>query len=125
MQFCLFVRLRQWLVDRVHSRWREGKIVNDKKCVEQVKQILESTPRFDILCDRGACVLDVDVSDGVYVNEERRKFESDSGISFPVIRKEYCERALSQTQQDHERQQRIQFNEMSMVRIKTHMSRSR
>ena len=35
-------------------------------------------------------------------------FEHDSGISFPVIRKEYWERALSQAQQDHERQQGIQ-----------------
>ena len=40
--------------------------------------------------------MDVDVNDGVYVNDERRKFESDSGISFPVIRKEYWERALNQ-----------------------------
>ena len=28
-------------------------------------------------------MLDVDVNDGVHVNGERRKFESDSGISFP------------------------------------------
>ena len=53
-------------------------------------------------------MLDVDVNDGVYVNDERRQFEHDSGISFPVIRNEYWERALSQAQQDHERQQRIQ-----------------
>ena len=39
--------------------------------------------------DRGVYVLDVDVNDGVHVNDERRKSESDSGISFPVIRKEY------------------------------------
>ena len=37
---------------------------------------------------RGAYVLDVDVNDGVYVNEERQTFESDSGLSFPVRRKE-------------------------------------
>ena len=49
---------------------------------------------------RGAYVLDEDANEGVYVNDERRKFESDSGISFPVIRKEYRERALSQVQQD-------------------------
>ena len=48
---------------------------------------------------------DVDVNDGV---NERQQFEHDSGISFPAIRKEYWERALSQSQQDHERQQRIQ-----------------
>ena len=62
--------------------------MNDTKCIEQVKQIMESTPGFDIVYDRGAHVLDVDVNDGVYVNNERRKFESDSGISFPVIRTE-------------------------------------
>ena len=39
--------------------------------------------------DRGAFVLHVDVNDGVHVNDERRKFESDSGISFLVKRKEY------------------------------------
>ena len=70
----------------------KGKIVNDMKWIEQVKQILGSTPGFDIVYDRGASVLDVVVNDGVYVNDERRKFESDSGISFPVIRKEYWER---------------------------------
>ena len=52
-------------------------------------------------------MLDVDVNDGVYVNDERRQFEHDSGISFPVIRKEYWERGSSQAQQDHERQQGI------------------
>ena len=33
---------------------------------------------------------------------------SDSGVSFPVIRKEYWERALNQAQQDHERKETIQ-----------------
>ena len=55
-------------------------------------------------------MLDVDVNDGVYVNDERRKLESDSGISFPVIRKEPWERALNQAQQDHERKESIQQN---------------
>ena len=84
------------------------KVVNDKKCIEQVKQIMECTPGFDIVYDRGAHVLDVEVNDGVYVNDERRQFEHASGISFSVIRKEYWKRALSQVQQDHERQQGIQ-----------------
>ena len=53
-------------------------------------------------------MLDVDVNDGVYVNNERQQSGHNSGISFPVIRKEYWERALSQAKQDHERQQRIQ-----------------
>ena len=66
----------------------KGIMVNDTKCIEQVKQIMASTPGFDIVYDRGAYVLDVDVNDGVHVNDERRKFESDSGISFPVMRKE-------------------------------------
>ena len=52
--------------------------------------------------------MDVDVNDGVHVKYERRKFESDSGISFPVIRKEFWERALNQAQQDHERKESIQ-----------------
>ena len=86
----------------------KGKIVNDKNCIEQVKQIMASTPGFDIVYDRGAYVLDVDVNDGVYVNNERQQSEHNSGICFLVIRKEYWERALSQAQQDHERQQRIQ-----------------
>ena len=82
----------------------KGKIVNDKKCVEQVKQIMESTPGIDIVYERRAYVLDVDVNDGIYVNNEKQQSEHNSGISFPVIRKEYWERALSQAQQDHERQ---------------------
>ena len=45
---------------------------------------------------------------GVDANDETRQFESDSGISFLVIRKAYWERALSQAQQDHERHQSIQ-----------------
>ena len=83
----------------------KGKIVNDTNCIEQVKQIMASTPGFDIVYDRGAYVLDVDVNDGVYVNDERQEFESDSGISFPVIRKEYWEQGLNQAQQDHERKE--------------------
>ena len=63
----------------------KGKIVNDTKCV--LNKIIAITPGFDIVYDRGAHVLDVDVNDGVYVNDERRKFESDSGISFPEIAK--------------------------------------
>ena len=31
----------------------KGKIVNDTKCTEQVKQIVGSTPGFDIVYDRG------------------------------------------------------------------------
>ena len=84
------------------------KIVNDKKCIEQVKQIMESTPGFDIVSNRGAHVFDVDVNDGVHVKDERRQFEHDSGIRFPVIRKDHWKRALSQAQQDHDRQQGIQ-----------------
>ena len=64
-------------------------------CTEQVKQIMASTPGFDIVYDRRAYVLDVDVNDGVYVNNERRQSEHNSGISFPVTRKEYWERAMS------------------------------
>ena len=69
---------------------------------------MASTPGFDIVYERGAYVLDVDVNDGVHVNEERQKFESDSGISFPVTRREYWERALNQAQQDQDRKESIQ-----------------
>ena len=86
----------------------KGEIVKDTRCIDQVKEIMASTPGFDIVYDRGAYVLDVDVNDGIYVNDERRKFASDSGISFPVIRKEYWERALNQAQQDHERKESSQ-----------------
>ena len=55
---------------------------------------MASIPGFDIVYDRGAYVLDEDVNDGVYVKDEWQTSESDSGISFPVIRKEYWERAL-------------------------------
>ena len=82
----------------------KGKIVNDTKCIDQVKQIMASTPGFDIVYDRGAYVLDVEVNDGIYVNDERREFESDSGISFPVTRKESWERALNQAQQDEKKE---------------------
>ena len=97
-----------------------GKIVKDKSCIEQVQQIMGTTPGFDIVYDRGASVLDVDVNDGVYVNDDRQNFANDSEISFLVIRTEYWERALSQAQQNHERSN--QFNRTSMVRIKTRLS---
>ena len=75
---------------------RDGKCitVNDKNCFEQVKQIMASTQGFDIVYDREAYVLDVDVNDGVYVNNERQQSGHNSGISFPVIRKKYWERAF-------------------------------
>ena len=69
----------------------QGEVVNDTKCIDQVKQIMASTQGFDIVYDRGDYVSDVDVNDGVYVNDEMRKFESDSGISSPLIRKECWE----------------------------------
>ena len=56
----------------------KGKIVNDKNLMESM-----STMRGNSL-------------------------NTNSGISFPITRKEYWERALSQAQQDHERQQTIQ-----------------
>ena len=105
----------------------KGKIVNDKNCIEQVKQIMASTTRCDIVYDKRAYVLDVDVNDGVYVNNERQQSEHNSGISFLVTRKEYWERALSQAQQDHERQQRIQRdvhgenqNTHEQIKVKVH-----
>ena len=86
----------------------KGEIVNDTKSIEQVKQIMASAPGFDIVYDRGVHVLDVDVNDGVFVNDARRKFESDSGIRFAVIRKEFWEGVWNQAQQDHERKESTQ-----------------
>ena len=86
----------------------KGKNGNDTKCIEQVKQIMASTPGFDIVYDRGAYVLDVDVNGGVYVNDEGENSRATPESVFPVIRKEYWERALNQAQQDHERKESIQ-----------------
>ena len=61
------------------SRWI-GKIVNDTKCIDQVKQIVARTPGFDNVYDRGTSALYVDVNDGIH---EGRDFGSDSGINFP------------------------------------------
>ena len=60
-----------------------GKIISDKRCIELVQQVMEKTTGFDIMYDRGASVLDVDVNGGGRVNDGSRKFESDSGITFP------------------------------------------
>ena len=35
----------------------KGNIVNDTKCIEQVKKMMASTPGFDIVYDRGAFVI--------------------------------------------------------------------
>ena len=43
----------------------KGKKVNDMNCIEQVKQIMASTPRFDIVYNKRAYVLDVDVNDEI------------------------------------------------------------
>ena len=83
-----------------------GKIINDKRCIEHVQQIIENTPGFDIVYDRGTHVLDIDVNGGVYVNDGGRKSEN-SGIAFPVVRTEHGERALSQAQRDYARKQAI------------------
>ena len=85
----------------------KGKIVNDKNCIEQVKKIMASTPGLDIVYDRGAYVLDVDVNVGVYVNNERQELNTILESVFLSFAKSIG-RALSQAQQDHERQQRIQ-----------------
>ena len=66
----------------VFTPYGKGNIVNDTKCID-VKQIMASTPGLDIVYDRRAYVLDVDVNDGLYVNDERRKLESDFGNTTP------------------------------------------
>ena len=88
---------------------------------------MAGTTGCDIVYDRRAYVLGVDVNDGVYVHNERQQSEHNSGISFLVTRKEYLEGALSQAQQDHERQQRIQRdvhgenqNTHEQIKVKVH-----
>ena len=71
-----------------------GKIINDKRCIEHVQQIMGTTPGFDIVYDRGAYVLDVDVNDGDYVNERGRKSGNNSGITFPVVRTEHVGKSV-------------------------------
>ena len=66
-------------------------------CIEHVHQVMETNPGFDIVCDKGAYVLDVDVNDG------GQQPENNSGIAFPVIRTEHWERGLSQSQHSLER----------------------
>ena len=75
----------------VFTRDGEGKIVNDKSCIEQVQQTLEKTPGFDIVYDRGAYVLDVDVNDDVYVNDERQKVESEFAGCIAAVNKQLCD----------------------------------
>ena len=41
------------------------KVVNDTKCTDQVQQIMAITPGFDIVYDRGAYVLYVDVNESM------------------------------------------------------------
>ena len=102
----------------------KGKIVNDTKCTEKVKQIMGSTPGFDIVYDRGTYVLEVDVNDGVHVDDERRKFEERHWNQFPVIRKKSIGNEPS-TKHSKTMNDSKEFNKMSMVRINTHLSKSR
>ena len=30
-----------------HSKWKKGTIINDKRCIEHVPQVMETTPGFD------------------------------------------------------------------------------
>ena len=85
------------------------KLSMTRNALNQVKQIIASTPGFDIVCMTAefTCWTWMSMM-GVYVNNERQQSEHNSGTSFPVIRKEFWEKALSQAQQDHKRQQRIQ-----------------
>ena len=65
MQFCLCIRAAATGSVIVFTPDGKGKTVMDTKCIDQVKEIMASTPGFDIVYDRGAYVLDVDVNDGV------------------------------------------------------------
>ena len=96
---------------------RKGRIVNDQNCIEQLKQIMASTPGFHIVYDREAYVLDVDVNDG------GQKPENNSAIVFPVIRSQHWERALTQAQHEHVRKRATHQDVHG--ENQTHLSRSR
>ena len=54
-----------------------SKIVNDTKCIEQVKQIMVTISRIrHFVYDRGAYVLDVDVNSGVYDNDKGKNLRT-------------------------------------------------
>ena len=94
-----------------------GKIINDKRRIEHVQQIMDETPGFDIVFDRGAYVLDVDVNGGVHVNDGGRKSQH-SGITFPVARTEQWERASSQAQRDCKEVYFESQNTVEQVKVK-------
>ena len=82
----------------------KGKIVNDKNCIEQVKRSWRALKDLT-LCMTGEPTYWTWMS----MMESMSTMRGNSlNTIFLVIRKEYWERALSQAQQDHERQQRIQ-----------------
>ena len=53
-----------------------GNIINDKRCVEHVQPVMRTTPGFDIVYDRRAYALDVDVNDG------GQSHENNSGVAW-------------------------------------------
>ena len=72
-----------------------GKIINDKRCIEHVQQVMGKTPGFDIIYDRRS------------LRVGGQKPEKTPGIAVPVTRTEHWERALSQAQHEHERKRAI------------------
>ena len=96
-----------------------GKIINDKRCIEHVQQVMERTPGFDIVYDRGAYVLDGDVNDGGLCKSPKEILE----LPFPsyaqnIWRERQAKRSTTTKESE-------QFIRMSTVEIKTHLSRSR
>ena len=127
MFFSPTYRAAAWMSILKSLTWNVQFCMCTKNCIEQVKQIMAGTSGCDIVYDRRAYVLGVDVNDGVYLNNERQQSEHNSGISVLVTRKEYLEGVLSQAQQDHERQQRIQRdvhgenqNTHEQIKVKVH-----
>ena len=85
-----------------------GKVIKDKRCIEHVQQIMETTREIDIVYDRGAYVLDVDVNDGVYVNDERRQSGSDFWNHFSRDTQRVLGTSLEPSTQGHDRNQSTQ-----------------
>ena len=86
-----------------------GKIISDKtRDVSNTCNRSWRNQQDSILCmTEGPPCWTSDVNGGGYVNDGSRKFESDSGITFPFVRTEHWERVLREAQRDYERKQAI------------------
>ena len=75
-----------------------GKVINDKRCIEHVQQVMGTTPGFNMVYDMEAYVLDVDVNAMMEAKSPKTILES-----LLPSNAQHIERALSQAQHEHER----------------------